>query len=385
MSFQDTPLNSLIEPAPLERAGKRELPVLSMTMHEGLVDQAAKFKKRVASSDTAGYKVVRRNQLVVGFPIDEGVVSFQDLYDKAIVSPAYDIWNLRTNHEVEPAYLERFLRSPRALAFYRTKLRGTTARRRTLPDDIFLKLGVPLPPLPEQRRIAEILDNADALRAKRRAALAQLDTLAESIFLDMFGDSRDEECALGQHAIRVTKGTTPTTLGYSFADSGIPLLRVQNLRGDHIDFAEDVLYVSEETHRALSRSQIRPGDVLTTIAGTIGRTVVVPANAPDANCNQAVAIITPRESLNSVYLCYWLRSRDALQQMSRGQVTATISNLSLSQIKSLRIRVPSIVEQRGFAARVEAVDRAKAAHQSALTEVNALFASLEHRSFRRQL
>jgi type I restriction enzyme S subunit len=50
-----------------------------MTMHEGLVDQASKFKKRVASADTAAYKLVRRNQLVVGFPIDEGVLSFQDL------------------------------------------------------------------------------------------------------------------------------------------------------------------------------------------------------------------------------------------------------------------------------------------------------------------
>ena len=82
-----------------------------MTMHEGLVDQGTKFKKRVASANTADYKLVRRNQLVVGFPIDEGVLSFQNLYDEAIVSPAYDTWRLRANIEVEPAYLERFLRS----------------------------------------------------------------------------------------------------------------------------------------------------------------------------------------------------------------------------------------------------------------------------------
>ena len=188
MSFQEVALDVLIEPAPLERAGNRDLPILSMTMHEGLVDQRAKFKKRVASANTAAYKLVRRNQLVVGFPIDEGVLSFQNLYDEAIVSPAYNTWRLRADTEVEPAYLERFLRSPRALAFYRTKLRGTTARRRTLPSDIFLRLAVPLPPLLEQRRIAAILDKTDALRAKRRAALAYFDTLTQSLFLDMFGD-----------------------------------------------------------------------------------------------------------------------------------------------------------------------------------------------------
>jgi restriction endonuclease S subunit len=71
--------------------------------------------------------------------------------------------------------------------------------------------------------------------------------------------------------------------------------------------------------------------------------------------------------------------------MSQGQVTATISNLSLGQIKSLRIRVPSSPEQRRFAARVDAVERAKAAQQSALTEVNSLFASIQHHFFRREL
>ncbi len=188
MSLGEIHLERLIEPAQLERAGNLQLPILSMTMRQGLVDQATKFKKRIASADTADYKRVRRDQLVVGFPIDEGVLSFQQLYDEAIVSPAYDIWNLRHDFKVEPAYLEKFLRSPRALAFYRTKLRGTTARRRTLPDDIFLKLAVPLPHLSEQRRIVAILNKADELRAKRRIALMKLENLTLSVFLEMFGE-----------------------------------------------------------------------------------------------------------------------------------------------------------------------------------------------------
>ena len=178
MSFQEVALDVLIEPAPLERAGNRDLPILSMTMHEGLVDQGAKFKKRVASANTADYKLVRRNQLVVGFPIDEGVLSFQNLYDEAIVSPAYDTWRLCADIEVEPAYLERFLRSPRALTFYRAKLRGTTARRRTLPSDIFLRLAVPLPPPPKQRRIAETLDKAGRTAGQAPAPPSPSSTLS---------------------------------------------------------------------------------------------------------------------------------------------------------------------------------------------------------------
>ena len=181
-------LETLIAPAALRRAEKNSYPILSMTMHGGLIDQADKFKKRVASADTSQYKIVRRNQLVVGFPIDEGVLSFQDLYDEAIVSPAYDIWDVTEKEEVDTGYLERFLRSPRALAFYRAKLRGTTARRRTLPDDIFLLSSDSPSVFNGATANHEDLDHAEALRAKRQAALARLDPLTRSIFSDLFGD-----------------------------------------------------------------------------------------------------------------------------------------------------------------------------------------------------
>ncbi len=181
-------LRALIAPAKLTRAGIAELPILSMTMKDGLVDQAEKFKKRVASLDTSSYKRVSRNQLVIGFPIDEGVLSFQTIYDEAIVSPAYDIWDLKDPFETDPSYLERVLRSERAIAFYRSKLRGTTARRRTLPDDIFLEFKVPFPSLAEQKRIAAILDKADSLRRKRQQALQLADDFLRATFLDLFGD-----------------------------------------------------------------------------------------------------------------------------------------------------------------------------------------------------
>src|SRR5260370_32503727 len=100
-------LGQIITPAKPRRAGEKDFPVLSMTMRDGLVDQADKFKKRIASADTSQYKVVGRNQLVVGFPIDEGVLAFQNLYDEAIVSPAYNIWNLQNDALIKSKYLEQ--------------------------------------------------------------------------------------------------------------------------------------------------------------------------------------------------------------------------------------------------------------------------------------
>ena len=79
-----------------------------------------------------------------------------------------------------------FMRSSRRLESQAVGRRRLDQRLN--PDEHLDEIRFPLPPLPEQRRIAEVLDRAEALRAKRRAALAQLDTLTQSIFLDMFGD-----------------------------------------------------------------------------------------------------------------------------------------------------------------------------------------------------
>ncbi len=84
-------------------------------------------------------------------------------------------------------YLVHFLRQDRIRKQGESRMTGSAGQRR-VPENFLAGLTIPLPPLPEQRRIAEILDKADALRAKRRAVLAQLDTLTQSIFLDMFGD-----------------------------------------------------------------------------------------------------------------------------------------------------------------------------------------------------
>lgn len=87
-------LGTVISQAKNIRCGEHNYPVLSMTMHDGLIFQDDKFKKVIASANRSEYKVVYRNQLVVSFPIDEGVLAAQRITDVGIVSPAYTIWVL---------------------------------------------------------------------------------------------------------------------------------------------------------------------------------------------------------------------------------------------------------------------------------------------------
>mgnify|MGYP000320310275 CR=1 FL=1 len=93
-------LGELISKAPIERCGDGKYPVYSMTMRDGIVEQAGRFKKTIASKDTSSYKVVKKNQLVVGFPIDEGVIYVQHHDVPGIMSPAYNVWNINLGRSI---------------------------------------------------------------------------------------------------------------------------------------------------------------------------------------------------------------------------------------------------------------------------------------------
>jgi type I restriction enzyme S subunit len=249
---------------------------------------------------------------------------------------------------------------------------------------------VVVPPVAQQRRIAEVLDRADTLRAKRRAAFAHLDTLIRSIFLDLFGSETETDTANGRVRLEsitslITKGTTPTSIGLHFADRGVPFVRVQNLMSGVVNWEEDVLFISPETHRALSRSQIRAGDLLVSIAGTIGRVAIVTPGAPELNCNQAVAIVRPTADAIPEYLVHWLQGKSAQRQMLGAQVTGTISNLSLTQLRDIKLSVPPVSLQLEFARRAAAIEKTKAGHRASLAELDALFGSLQQRAFQGEL
>lgn len=145
-NFPTMTIGELFEPSDSERIGLRdETPVMSITMNDGLIDQSEKFKKRIASANIANYKAVHRNELVVGFPIDEGVLGFQTKYDLAAVSPAYNIWRLKDGQNVDIEFLELVLRSPVMREVYKSKMQGAVDRRRSVPKDVFLSIEVPMP------------------------------------------------------------------------------------------------------------------------------------------------------------------------------------------------------------------------------------------------
>lgn len=164
-------LGDLIEHSKNGKIGKGvDAPIMSITMEHGLIDQGDKFKKRIASSDISGYNKVAKNDLVVGFPIDEGVLGFQTKYEYAAVSPAYNVWSLKSNklkgNKINVAFLEILLRSHAMRKLYKELMQGSVDRRRSVPDDLFLKIEIPLPKVTVQDKIVEEFNKVEDYKTK---------------------------------------------------------------------------------------------------------------------------------------------------------------------------------------------------------------------------
>jgi len=169
---------------------------------------------------------------------------------------------------VHKAYLRHMLHG--ALDDMERHLHGATMKHVNRGE--FLSTRIPLPPLDEQRRIAAILDHADALRTKRREALAHLDDLTHSIFLDMFGDPASNpngyrRVVLGDVVHSASDGPHVSP---KYADSGIPFISTRHVKPGRIEW-RDLKYLSEDD-AAVQWRKCRPsvGDILYTKGGTTG-------------------------------------------------------------------------------------------------------------------
>ena len=371
-------LGELISKAKVERCGNRSFPVYSMTMHDGIVEQSGRFKKTIASRDTSAYKVVKKNQLVVGFPIDEGVIYVQNHDQPGIMSPAYNVWDFDSSRII-PAYLELVLHSPQSMAYYAEKLRGTTARRRTLTPEGLRALSISLPSIECQGAVVEILSGIKNQIAAARKATDELDSLVKSRFVEMFGDEVDAEImALKDVCSIITDGTHQPP---KFSIEGIPFLFVSNIVQNSIVY-ETNKYISEEDYECLiKRTPIEIGDILVSAVGSFGHPAVVKEEKPF--CFQRhIAYLKPmHELIDSNYLHAALLSDDAQRYMNLCAKGVAQRTVTLKSFKEMRIPVPPLTLQQEFANFASQVDKSRFVAQKQVEKLQMLYDSLAQEYF----
>ena len=379
-------LGSLIKPAKTICCGDDYYPVLSMTMHDGLVFQEEKFKKEVASKNKADYKVVFKNQLVVGFPIDEGVLATQRIVDAGIVSPAYGIWDVDQS-KIHPEFLEWALRSARALDYYRAKLRGSTARRRSLPTETFLKFTLPLPSISEQMHILDIIHKLQVMLRSRQQQLAKLDELVKAQFVEMFGDSEyntkhwpvvklSDICEVGSSK-RIYKNEQ--------SSSGVPFLRISDL-SERIDgkVKNPEIFISIEKYDELKLQGMVPiaGDVLVTSRGTLGRCYIVTKEDVFYFQDGMISWLSKIDArAASLYLSYLFSMRGIQKQIETLQAGSTVAYLSITMLKKLDIMLPPLELQQKFSSFVKCIDKLKLSTKKNIEQMDTLKKTLMQQYF----
>ena len=294
----------------------------------------------------------------------------------------------RPSERITGPYLFNLLRAPYVRKAGAMKMKGAAGQRR-VPADFFAALQIPLPPLAEQKRIAGILDAADALRAKRREALAQLDTLIQSTFLDMFGDPVTNPMGWemvngGRVSRRLTVGIVVKPASY-YQPTGVPAIRSLNVRTNKIEIASLVYVSAENNEGRLKKTRVWKDDVLLVRSGQPGTAAVVPAELDGVNAID-ILILTPDQHVaHPVYLSNYFNSAGGKRMVLGAQRGQIQKHLNVGSLRSALIPLPPLDLQCRFSAIVESVECQKASQRAHLDELDTLFASLQSRAFRGDL
>ena len=249
-------------------------------------------------------------------------------------------------------------------------------------------ISIPLPPVEEQRRIAAILDQAEALRTQRRTALALLDSLTQSLFLDMFGDpvanpKRWSMSTIGDLA--EVQGGLQVTSARKNLPVEVPYLRVANVYRGVLDLSE--IKTIRATPAEIQRTTLVKDDLLVVEGhgnpNEIGRAALW--NGEIEQCVHQNHLIRARfdcTKVEPVFASEYVNSPGGRQHLLRaGKSTSGLNTISVSNVRETPIALPPLPLQQTFATRIAAIEALKATHRRALAALDELFASLQQRAF----
>jgi len=301
-----------------------------------------------------------------------------------------DLKALFCNGAITAKYLLHFLNANKSKIESMGK--GATVKGITL--DVLLGLKIPLPPLEEQKRIAAILDKADAIRKKRKQAIELTEQFLRSAFLDMFGDpvfNRNKhpfiplfELSDGNNGIKC--GPFGTQLGkHEFTSKGVPLWGIKHVNRHFSLMTHE--FVSDEKARELGAYRLTAGDVVMTRKGTIGNASVYPEGFEDGVMHSdLLRLRVNTNKCSPLFLSFqFALSRDVEHQIARVSSGAVMAGINVSKLKEVSVIVPPISQQRQFES---LVIRQKGLQMKLMNSQGCgrgLFKSLQQRAFRGKL
>ena len=259
------------------------------------------------------------------------------------------------------------------------------------PMSVVKSIKFPIPPLDQQKKIAAILDAADAYRQKTKALIEKYDELTQSLFLDMFGDRNKFKRVALETVVSNKKDFVDGPFGSNLKVSdqtsyGVRLIQINNIGvGQFRDKTQK--FTSEEKYQSIIKHNVKPNDIVVAKMGEpLGRACIVPdfinKGLVVADC---MRIRVSLDNFSNYFVMFFLNSDDAKQQINNLSHGSTRIRINLSMLRKLEIPLPPLDLQNQFAERVQAIEAQKAQAEASLAQAEDLFNSLLQRAFKGEL
>ncbi len=298
-----------------------------------------------------------------------------------------DILPIRPGPRVDRRYLFHYLRQPSMIKSATSLAVGVNLPR--LSPSSLAAFKMPLPPVMEQKRVAKLLDQADALRARRRAVLNELHGLAQSLYLDLLAhparDPSGRSVALGDlcDAVIDCPHSTPN---YAANQTPYRCVRSSDIQEGEL-WLDDARYVEQREYETrIKRGSPQRGDVIYCREGARFGNAARITDQTTVCLGQRMMLFRPKVSAtSSEFVWAFLSSAAAYRQATRVLDGSASPHVNIGAIVKFRVPYPSLALQRDFSRRIGLLDKLKAVNRASLSHLDALFASLQHRAFRGEL
>lgn len=386
-----------------DRAGEKTyLPVLSVTKNRGIMLASERFGRAMHGRDLGKYRIAFRGSIIADpMLLWDGSIGLQTVSDAGLVSPDYRVY--QPTADVSSEFLATLARSPQMILRYQDGARGTNIRRNRITRSDFLAIPIELPPISEQVKIAAILSSMDDAIQTTQAVIDQLGVVKKALMADLltrgvpgrhtkFKQTEigevPEEWAIYSVEQLLSDGTlvgiqdgnhgAQHPKAADFVHTGIPFVMARDLVGRTINF-ETCVYLRLAQAETLRIGFARPGDVLLTHKGTIGRVAIVP------NRFQSV-ILTPQVTyyrigdstkLSSEYLATFFESEPIRNQLAILSKQSTRDYIGITAQKKLLVALPPISEQLMIEQMSSCIEENIQGHARTLTALGSVKSALQ--------
>ena len=318
----------------------------------------------------SGISIIPANTVVMSFKLSIGktAITGEDMFSNEAIMAFHD------KHVVNllPDYIFYLLSSHDWNEGTNKAVMGQTLNKATLS-----KIKVKIHSLDEQQKIVSVLDRVSALLDKRQQELSALDDLIKARFVEMFGSVKEERL-LGDISEFVTVGIANSAT-HAYAESGIPMLRNQNIKENHLDDS-DLIYIKPEFAAQYESKKIKENDIIAMRTGYPGVACLVPKKYE--GCQTFTTLIVRLKADNNPrYVCSYINSDLGKRFIDSGKVGVAQQNFGAKSLAKMPIKIASTETQDEYAEFVAQVEKSKAAIQKALDETQLLFDSLMQKYF----